>query len=112
MKAPKPFLNPVQISDLRRILPLVPNERRLPVIAAYIGMSTVDLCRAAGLHNRARYYHTTPKKHQEAPGAAAVGWCWRIAKRLGLDFSELWEIDDGFNPARVLGLDNGKGSAS
>lgn len=93
----KPVLNPVQRADLRRLLPLIPNERRLPVIAAYLGISVVQLWQTAGMSRRLLCHH-----RQGTP--TAVKWCWRLAQRLDMPFHELWELDDGFDPVRALGM--------
>jgi len=98
-----PLLNPVQRADLRRILPLVPNARRLAVIAAYLGVTTSELYGHVGLTPRVRnYYLPGSKGDQSWADGMAIAWCWRVARRLGLDPTDLWDIDDGFDPALAL----------
>jgi hypothetical protein len=93
--------NAVQRVDLRRFLPLVPNERRLAVAAAYLGISRLEFYRQAGydpqtLSMYRRGILDWPKQ--------ALYACWAFAALLGLALPELWEIDDEFDPTQAVPL--------
>jgi hypothetical protein len=103
--APPPVLNPLQRHDLRRMLPLVPNDRRLLVVAAYLGIYIGELYDQCGLTARIRQYYGAdlpPAAAAEAWRDVAMAWCWRISRRLDISITELWEIDDEFDPAAAV----------
>jgi hypothetical protein len=103
MSAPsEPLLNPLQQSDVRRMVSMVPNERRLPVIAAYLGLPPWQFYRLVGLHARMLSYYKIARPQDEKAGMA-MAWCWKVASRLGLLVTDLYDIDDEFDPHRALG---------
>jgi hypothetical protein len=96
------LLNPVQQVDVRRLVAVVPNERRLAVIAAYLGLPAWQFYRLVGLQSRMLSYYKVARPQDEKSGMA-MAWCWRVASRLGLLVTDLYDIDDEFDPHRALG---------
>jgi hypothetical protein len=100
---PAPLVNPVQRVDLARLLTLVPNDRRLLVTAAFLGLYLGELYDRCGLTLRIRnYYAYETPDGAEGWSDVALSWCWRISRRLDMALTEIWEIDDGFDPARAV----------
>ena len=72
--------------------------------AEVIGRRVTEIYEAAGLMQKTRNafrYEQCALKWADGP---AWQWSFRIAKTLGLDFTDLWEIDDGFDPVTCVPL--------
>jgi hypothetical protein len=102
----KPVLDPImQRPAVLRILRDVPNSRRLFVIAAYLGWWPVDLYHACGVPvHRMASSREGQNGHRIWVSSGALVLCQHFALRLGLTLTELWEIDDDFDPVACIPL--------
>jgi hypothetical protein len=96
------LLNPTQRADLPRLFAVVPNARRLAVLAAYIGLPLRDLYDELGLSHRVRNYYLPGQPGAGAWNEQAIAWCWRISQQLDVRMTDLWDIDEAFVPADAV----------
>jgi hypothetical protein len=97
------IVNPVQAVSLCMILPETRPERRIPVAAAFLGITPGDVVKAAGMSPELRLQYLGARRGRTTGrGDLPSHFMVRLAKVLGVPFVTFWDDEALEQPRTVL----------